>query len=292
MFFGLTVTNRHMKKIKLSILILGLIVVIYGCCKNNSNSPKSIFEGKIKTIEIIDSLSSTGIYNYIYDSNTLYLKKIIYDSIYFNIFYNGNNITTRSNLSNIISIATISNNKLVSAINLDTMSNIETGIFRISRDNLLSTDTVIEITGLSIFPDNLKNYNYIYSNDNAISHEFSWTILDFFSGVERLFKDTITYEYDTRQYRSFIPAQNPFCVSLYIYTGVVQDYGAQLNVVELNGGTLVFKNKNLIKSLKSAKFGYITNYSYTFNTLNQVTEMRISKPDGTGTALTYKMTYY
>lgn len=276
------------------------LLIIAGCCKNhNTVEPKNIFDGKLKTFELSLSNDSNNIVRnyFFYDSVTFKLKYtnsvILPDTLNTNnitiIYYDFNSITERNN-TNSIGITSVINNTVVSLTSLDTVANNEIPLIWIIRNVQHNLD-IVNTAGVSLFAENIKNYNYTYGNGNVISHNLSWDEIDFLSNIPTHYIDTITYTYNTEVYGQYIPTQNPFIEATYILSG--NHIGGTVgNIVEINGGIGVFKNKNLIKTIKSSKFGYISNYTYNYNSLNQITEIYISNSDGTGKAITYKMTYY
>lgn len=273
---------------------------MFGCCKNKIYKINKFLDGKLKTVDIIyENTNEHRFLNYIYNDSG-YLTGLIGDSLKFTVSIQENN-TIFINVDVLASDQNFNSKqkfkilvsplKQIQNINLlDSITQEEIPFLVFSYNNLNLIDTVNEIGNLNFVHD-VANYSYLFDGNNCTQQGVSWYIYTIFGG-NVYYEDTIIYRYNySLKNDNYIPLQNPYLGTSYALLGSI-DKSQILNLLEINGFSTLNRNKNLIQSISSTKYGYTTYFSYITNTLNQVTEMRISKPDGTGTALTYKMTYY
>jgi hypothetical protein len=159
-------------------------------------------------------------------------------------------------------------------------------------------DTLTDI-GARYFAHDISNYNYQFDGNNYVSNKASWQTWEFpFYDVDYIGANT--YTYTTLLNDNSIPLQIHYIGRTNAVTGDrTEDFF--LYIMEQNGCTSLQKNKNLIQSISSHQqavfftseyHDYTINFDYILNAAGQVSEMHVSNPDGTGTFMIYKMTYY
>ncbi|HNF48368.1 MAG TPA: hypothetical protein PKO18_04240 [Chitinophagales bacterium] len=280
-----------------NIIIITVILCLYGCCKDDA--PSSGLTGKLKTLTIIDNYTnSQRQLTCLYDSMGEFYA-LTSDSLSFTF------TTTSSNYAfldiDVLATDPIFNSKQKLKFNISPIKQVE-NIYLV--DSILQTETLlsnvfynnhhtidsVKYAGNSNFVHDIVNSNYNSDGQNYIQQDISWNIFTILGG-DRHYVDTITYLYTNFTNNNYIPQQIPLLETGYALLGSTQN-NLHFYLAQLKGYSLLNKNKNLIKTVKSKTLGFITNYEYSFNSKNQVIEMRVSKPDGNGTALMYKMTYY
>lgn len=274
-------------KSSIKILIAYILLFFVSSC-TKYDSPPNLFYGKLKTIKINNDAAL-----YLeYDSTNGNLIRVKNDSLHLEIKFGSlinNEIVIRNNSTSQQIIVRISATKNIeSVILLDTLTAIQKLYFSAHYSNN-NIDTTTEYG--DVFVSNIQNYTFISDSFNYLKNNLSWQVSDF-SGGTISYEDTVIYTFNPQIYDAYLPLQKPIQSIGYALSGNVFEDPSALNLLELNGINIFKKNKNLIQSVKSANYGYITNLSYVLNTLNQVIEMNVSNPDGTGTYLTYRMTYY
>lgn len=248
--------------------------------------------GKLKSIEY-RSEDSSGFKMYLeYDEISKNLIRVIDDSMRIALTIepeSNHQIVIRNYLSSEHLIVNVLPNKNIESVDvLDTLTSTLTRIYAAKYDSA-KIDTITEAG--SIFISDIQNYDFVTDGFNYLSHAVSWTQMDFFYGTRRL-TDTVQYGYSPHVYNNYVPLQRPFQSSGFILTGMPIEDVFNSILLEINGYNIFNKNKHLIQSVTSVNRGYQTNFSYRFNANNQVTEMDVSNPDGTGTFTRYKFTYY
>ncbi len=282
---------------KLLIVLLVALTTMISCKKQNIDTP---LKGKLKTIEITDDITGTKrLFYYYYDSNNK-LKSLESDSLKFimdridaglikaQVIVTASDPNFDSRQEYRVHINT--SNQIASINLLDTLLAEESPFIRVTYSSTLTVDSVIE-TGQPVFVHDIANFNYLFDGNNHVKQNVSWYKFSPFGG-ETYYLDSVTYSYSDMPNNNFIPLQQPFLGSAYALTGNITNNTLLLNLLEMNGYSVYERNTNLIKSLHSANYGYIVNYNYLTNSLHQVTEMSVSNSNGTGTYLTYRMTYY
>lgn len=248
--------------------------------------------GKLKSIEYRFQDSSGHILYLEYDEISKNLIRVIDDSMRIALTIepeSNHQIVIRNYLSSEHLIVNVLPNKNIESVDvLDTLTSTLTRIYAAKYDSA-SIDT-LSIPG-DIFISDIQNYDFITDGFNCLSHTISWTQMDFFYGTRRL-TDTVQYGYSPHVYNNYVPLQRPFQSSGFILTGMPIEDVFNSILLEINGYTFFNRNKHLIQSVTSVNRGYQTNFSYRFNAKNQLTEMDVSNPDGTGNFMRYKFTYY
>lgn len=280
-----------------NVLILFCLFCICSCCK--TDAPSSGLKCKLKTLTIIDNYTnSQRLLTCLYDSTGEFYA-LTGDSLSFTfttispnyVFLNIDVLATDPILNNKQKLKfSISPINQVENINLiDSILQTETVLSSVFYNNQHTIDSV-KYAGNRNFVHDIVNANYISDGQNYVQHNISWNMYTILGG-DRHYIDTVTYLYTNYVNNNYIPQQIPLLETGYTLSGNIQS-DLHFYLAQLKGYTLFKNNKNLIKSIKSTIYGYITNYEYSLNSMNQVTEMRVSKPDGIGVALTYRMTYY
>lgn len=280
-----------MKSLSVLISRISLIILIITSCTKN-DIPVNIFSGKIKSIEFRDSANNGAILYLEYDSTNGNLIKTKNDSLHFEIKIGAiidNEIVIRNNITSQQIIVKVSVTKNIeSIILLDTITAIQTPY--ISADYYSNNvDTTTEYG--DVFVSNVQNYGFATDGYNYLKNTVSWYMSDF-SGGYNYYEDTVDYTFSSQTYNTYLPLQNPLRSIPYVLSGNIFEDITAVNLLELNGYTIFKKNKNLIQTVQSANYGYITKFSYVMNALNQVTEMNVSNPNGVGTSIKYNLTYY
>jgi hypothetical protein len=285
-----------MNKIIIILLVLFEFATIISCKKQSIDS---LLKGKLKTIEITDNRTGAKRMLYYYYDSDNRLKSLESDSLQFiiehidtaltkikvNVIAPDPNFDSRQEYQIHINAA----HQIASINLLDTLLGEELPYMRLTYNSTLNVDSVIE-TGQPVFVHDVSNFNYVFDGNNYTKQNVSWYRSSPLGG-ETYSLDGITYSYSAIPNNNFIPLQQPFLGTAYALTGNTTNT-LLLNLMEINGYSVYKRNAKLIKSLYSENYGYITNYSYSTNALNQVVGMTVSNPDGTGVYLTYRMTYY
>jgi hypothetical protein len=267
---------------------------LFGCIQTDN---QNLLLGKLKTLEVITpSSSKSTLFNYIYDQNG-YLTNLQSDSLQYIIGKKIGNVVIITAISidadPFLSATTkfkiyIDAGDRILAINfLDTLTLEEFPFLSVSYDSINELDT-ITTKGSPAYTHDISGFNYEFDGNNYLKQNISWYI---YSGLDVFYLDTATYTYTSILNDNFIPSQIPFLSIAYPVAGNTQD-DLLLNLMEINGYHVYKRNKNLIQSIISSNYGYVTNYSYVINSFGQVSEMHISNSDGTGESTIYKMTYY
>ncbi len=269
---------------------LVIIILFFVACKKEQQ--ENILSGKLKSIEY-RSEDSSGFKMYLeYDEISKNLIRVTDDSLRIALTIepeSNHQIVIRNYLSSEHLIVNVLPNKNIESVDvLDTLTSTLTRIYAAKYDSA-KIDTITEAG--SIFISDIQNYDFVTDGFNYLSHAVSWTQMDFFYGTRRL-TDTVQYGYSPHVYNNYVPLQRPFQSSGFILSGNLYDNIFTFNLLEINGYNIFNKNKHLIQSVTSVNRGYQTNFSYRFNAKNQVTEMDVSNPDGTGNFMRYKFTYY
>jgi hypothetical protein len=183
------------------------------------------------------------------------------------------------------------------AINsIDTISMEETSQLRMAYDAGV-LDSIID-KGIEVFSHDIASFDYQLDGNNYLSQKASWETW-LFPLYDVAFTATVTYTYSSILNNYMVPLQIPYLNLSYAVTGYKQD-DFLLYLLQQNGYETL-KNRNLVQTISShdqAVFfpseyhDYITNFDYIINPSGQVSEMHVSNPDGTGTFMIYKMTYY
>ncbi len=248
--------------------------------------------GKLKSIEYRFQDSSGHILYLEYDEISKNLIRVIDDSMRIALTIepeSNHQIVIRNYLSSEHLIVNVLPNKNIESVDvLDTLTSTLTRIYAAKYDSA-SIDT-LSIPG-DIFISDIQNYDFITDGFNCLSHTISWTQMDFFYGTRRL-TDTVQYVYSPYVYNNYVPGQRSFQSTGFALSGYVYDGVFNSILLEINGYNIFNRNKHLIQSVTSVNRGYQTNFSYRFNAKNQLTEMDVSNPDGTGNFMRYKFTYY
>ncbi|MBK9330665.1 MAG: hypothetical protein IPM95_15515 [Sphingobacteriales bacterium] len=284
-----------MKRIFIRLYVLTAIFTI-GCKKSETSYP---LKGKIKSLEIIDvNTGARRMLNYYYDSDKN-LKSSEGDSLKFIIDRIDAQITKvqltvladdpNFNSRQLYIVHTNTSNQIESVNLLDTLTSEETNQIKIAYNSILIADTVTE-SGQPVFVHDVSNFNYLFDGNNYVKQKVSGYKYSFLGG-ETYYLDSITYSYSDIPNNNFIPLQQPFLGTAYALTGNTNN-NLLLYLLDINGYSVYKRNANLIKSVCSANYGYIINYNYTLNPSGQVVEMAASNSNGTGTYMTYRMTYY
>lgn len=278
-------------KLIISIAYVLAVILTIGCIPN-SIQPNPL-SGKLKSIQFSDGVTIFGTYFYNYDSITGIFENIHVDSISNRISVNKytNRLEIRSTHST--EISTILINSLGFADSLFTSdSSINKLLFSskfLYDGNNLNQISISNPNGLIY---TIKHRDFEYENMNNIKYITEWSPSPP-SGTISINTDTLLLEYYSEYVNSqYVPFQYPILNQTYFLGGTLFDNIIFGSIMEMLDYAIIMKNSNLIKSIRSTNLGFVTNFTYSFNTTGKVSEITISNPDGTGILFKYKLEYY
>lgn len=263
-------------------LILIALIVVLSCCKEKTNKLANL-NGKINKIIEKDSTPS-GILNYeftfIYDSTNGLLERVLLDDKNYieldcSNYNNVELIYNRNLLSYTSSIASIRAYKdsrgYINNITLsDSLNPIESDNLLVNNASDNTPDSIREFLFPSLFEYSLyTDFGSINLNTTRYLHKYN----SFFTG-ER--KDTIINYYSSINYQH-LPLQAEQIGSY--YSGYATISTNPTFLLGLNNYLLNNYRDKLIDSvvIKTNNQTYTSHYHYTFNSLNQVTKVKIIK---------------
>lgn len=266
-----------------TIIFIGAILIFISCKKErNINQPS--LAGKIKSIEVNDSIQQTQYsYEFYYNGPNNALSDIKKDGqtyIEINHLNDSVLIITRTNdtlgLENYVIRCDLNKNVQSVKYKLDSVNEMDIYSFVYENNSISSAYEI----GIYMINFNIHNYTFTVANNNCNSFTTTYYNQNFVQVTENY---DITY--NDYLYNINIPFQSILKYpDLYIFTprGVLSlPYIAQL--CGLNVG---FTNKNLIKEKRDWR------YEYAFNTMNEAVEIKEYGTYSNALYRTYKLSYY
>lgn len=268
---------------KRNVFLLMTILFISSCCKKEDNVKYNILSGKIKALKEYyntpDSTNYLFYYNYLYDSTSGDLQKVILNTKQSGIYIRIGEISINKIDNNTVIYndaidkrkfkVYLSGNQIIRISEIDTVNNVETVVTNISLTNN-KIDSVSDV-GFSnpIFSNiQLKDFNYI--NNNCKKFFISWTVNFGFPIHEN---DTLLFSYSNLSNSTMVPNQLPY----YFSGGSVMSF-LSFNL-SINGYYIIQPNKNLIDSINySSKTDYFS-YVLTDGKVSKITYTYNIRPD-------------
>ncbi len=272
---------------KIRVYIAVLTVLIPFSCKKENKGSVHLTEGRIKTIEVIDSIQPLqSKYAFFYDGDNGELNRITKDGQdYIQINPVSNNLMLVKRVDDTLGIEkyeiVYDGNKNVKSIKyiLDSANQLNSYLFVLSNNNI---DSIYEF-GLFLYQFNIRNYNFVFQNGNCVSYTSTYD-QQILSGITEV-TETRTFIYNDKLNNKDIPFQSILKFpDIFITTprGVVSlPYIASL--MGLNVGCT---NKNLLTEKGEWK------YEYVLNDNAQVIEIREYSIASQTLYRIYKLAYY